>query len=162
MTRDTGRSPAGGVLRRGAGPVCGSAGRRGSSGWRPAVAIRSAAASSAARARRAPCSRRGPGNRIRCAKDTGLRNLPLHGFAQNQIWCEIVALASDLLAWTAMLALTGPARRWEPRRLRLRLFSAAGRLVRGGRRLRLRLSAVWPWAPDITAAFSRLQALTPG
>jgi hypothetical protein len=28
------------------------------------------------------------------------------------------------------------ARRWEPKRLRLRLFSAAGRLVRGGRRLR--------------------------
>jgi len=61
-----------------------------------------------------------------------------------------------------MLGLTGTARRWEPKRLRLRLFSAAGRIVRGGRRLRLRLSAAWPWAPDITAAFSRLQALTPG
>ena len=31
----------------------------------------------------------------------------------------------DLLAWMPMLALTGKARRWEPRRLRLRLFSAA-------------------------------------
>ena len=58
----------------------------------------------------------------RCAKDTGLRNLPLHGYAQNQIWCEIVALACELLSWMAMLALTGPARRWEPRRLRLRLL----------------------------------------
>ena len=48
-----------------------------------------------------------------------------------------------------MLALDGPARAWEPKRLRLRLFSAAGRLVRGGRRLRLRLAATWPWAsPD--------------
>jgi hypothetical protein len=28
-----------------------------------------------------------------------LRNLPLHGFAQNQIWCEIVALAYELLTW---------------------------------------------------------------
>jgi len=107
--------------------------------------------------RRARCE-----DRIRCAKDTGLRNLPLQGFAQNQIWCEIVALASDLLAWTAMLALDGPARRWEPKRLRLRLLSAAGRLVRGGRGLRLRISAAWPWAPDITTAFSRLQALAPG
>ena len=32
-------------------------------------------------------------DRIRGAKDTGLTNLPLHDFAQNQIWCAIVALA---------------------------------------------------------------------
>ena len=107
--------------------------------------------------RRARCE-----DRIRCAKDTGLRNLPLHGFAQNQIWCEIAALACELLAWMAMLALTGKARRWEPKRLRLRLFSAAGRIIRGGRRIRLRIAATWPWAPDITTAFSRLQALPPG
>jgi DDE family transposase len=107
--------------------------------------------------RRARCE-----DRIRCAKDTGLRNLPLKGFAQNQIWTEIVALACDLLAWTAMLALEGPARRWEPKRLRLRLFSAAGRLVRGGRRQRLKISARWPWAAQITAAISRLHALAPG
>ena len=36
--------------------------------------------------RRARCE-----DRIRCAKDTGLANLPLHDFAQNQIWCAIVA-----------------------------------------------------------------------
>jgi hypothetical protein len=107
--------------------------------------------------RRARCE-----DRIRCAKDTGLRNMPLHGFEQNQIWCEIVALACELLAWMAMLALTGPARRWEPKRLRLRLFSAAGRLVRGSRKLRLRLAARWPWSRDITAAISRLHALAPG
>ncbi len=104
--------------------------------------------------RRARCE-----DRIRCAKDTGLRNLPLHGYDQNQIWCQIVALACELLAWTQMLALTGPARRWEPKRLRLRIFSCAGRIVRGSRRLRLRLAARWPWTPDITAAIGRLQAL---
>src|SRR5690349_12312302 len=65
--------------------------------------------------RRARCE-----DRIRCAKDTGLRNLPLKGFAQNQLWCEIVALACELLAWTQMLALAGTARRREPKRLRLR------------------------------------------
>jgi hypothetical protein len=32
-------------------------------------------------------------------KDTGLRNLPLKGYAQNRLWCEIVALASELIAW---------------------------------------------------------------
>jgi hypothetical protein len=107
--------------------------------------------------RRARCE-----DRIRCAKDTGLRNLPLKGFAQNQLWCEIVALACELLAWTQMLALPGPARRWEPKRIRLRIFAVAGRLVRGGRRLRLRLAERWPWTRQITAAISRLQALPSG
>jgi hypothetical protein len=107
--------------------------------------------------RRARCE-----DRIRNAKDTGLRGLPLHGFAQNQLWCELAAMAGELLAWTAMLALEGPARAWEPKRLRLRLFTAAGRLVRGGRRLRLRLAATWPWASQLTAAITRLQAYVPG
>jgi len=107
--------------------------------------------------RRARCE-----DRIRCAKDTGLRNLPLKGFAANQLWCEVVALACDLLAWTQMLALAGDARRWEPKRLRLRLFSVAGRLARSGRRLRLRLAERWPWASEVTAAVTRLQALPSG
>jgi len=107
--------------------------------------------------RRARCE-----DRIRCAKDTGLRSLPFQGFAQNQAWCEIVALACELLAWMQMLALTGTARRWEPKRLRLRIFAVAGRLARGGRRLRLRLAGRWPWAGQITAAVSRLQALPAG
>jgi hypothetical protein len=107
--------------------------------------------------RRARCE-----DRIRCAKDTGLRNLPLRGFAQNQLWCELVALASELTAWTQLLALHGPARRWEPRKLRFRLLAIAGRLARGGRRLRLRIDASWPWAPQVTAAFTRLASLSPG
>ena len=106
--------------------------------------------------RRARCE-----DRIRCAKDTGLRNLPLQGFTQNQVWCEIVALACDLLAWTQMLALTGEARRWEPRRLRLRLFTCAGRIVRGSRRLKLRLAASWPWTAETITAITRLQDLAP-
>jgi hypothetical protein len=106
--------------------------------------------------RRARCE-----DRIRNAKDTGLRNLPLHGYEQNQVWCEITALACELLAWMQMLALRGPGRRWEPKRLRLRIFAVAGRIVRGGRRLRLRLAARWPWATQITAATTRLDALAP-
>jgi hypothetical protein len=61
--------------------------------------------------RRARCE-----DRIRIAKDTGLENLPLHGFAQNQIWFAVVALAVELTAWMQTLALTGhAARRWEPK-----------------------------------------------
>jgi hypothetical protein len=40
--------------------------------------------------RRARCE-----DRIRWAKDTGLRNLP-DGYDQNKIWCEITALACEL------------------------------------------------------------------
>ncbi|MFD8425726.1 IS1380 family transposase [Streptomyces sp. NPDC059668] len=98
-------------------------------------------------------------DRIRAARDTGLRNLPLHKSAQNQLWLEIVQLAQDLLAWMPMLALAGGARRWEPKRLRLRLFSAAARLVTTGRRRTLRLTRHWPWTDVITSAVDRLQAL---
>jgi hypothetical protein len=51
-----------------------------------------------------------PGN---AGPDTaGLRNLPLHGFSQNQIWCELAAMACELLAWMAMLALDVPCPLW--------------------------------------------------
>lgn len=98
-------------------------------------------------------------DRIRAARATGLRNQPLHDAAQNQIWLEIVQIALDLLAWMPMLALTGQARRWEPRRLRLRQFSAAAQMVTTGRRRILRLAGHWPWTGVITEALQRLAAL---
>ncbi|MFD5066020.1 IS1380 family transposase, partial [Streptomyces sp. NPDC058394] len=98
-------------------------------------------------------------DRIRNARATGLRNLPLHDTAQNQIWLEIVQLALDLLAWLPMLALTGKPRLWEPRRLRLRLFSAAAQLVTTARRRHLRFTCHWPWTDVITGAIQRLDAL---
>ncbi|CAK7284819.1 IS1380 family transposase [Streptomyces misionensis] len=104
--------------------------------------------------RRARCE-----DRIRNARDTGLRNLPLHDTAQNQIWLEIVQIALDLLAWMPMLALTAETRRWEPKRLRLRLFSAAAQLVTTGRRRWLRFTARWPWTDVITRAIQRLAVL---
>ena len=106
--------------------------------------------------RRARCE-----DRIRIAKDTGLRNLPLHGFAANQIWCAIVALASDLLAWMGMLALTShDARRWEPKRLRLRLFTIPASIARTARQTLLHLSDRAPWATVAVDAINRLEHLT--
>jgi hypothetical protein len=99
-------------------------------------------------------------DRIRSAKDTGPANLPLHDFAQNQIWCAIVALACELLAWLQMLALTSnhaqpDAGRWEHKRLRLRLLSIPARLVRGARRTRLRLAPT-PWTDLVMTAWDHL------
>ena len=46
-----------------------------------------------------------------------------------------------------MLALTtDPARRWEPKRLRLRLFTVPASLARTGRRILLHLASKVPWA----------------
>jgi hypothetical protein len=97
-------------------------------------------------------------DRIRGLKDTGLRNLPLHGLAQNQIWLEIIALAADLLAWTQTLAWPDhPARRWEPKKLRFRVLAVAGQIIRSGRRRRLRLPRDWPWNHVIDTGWAALQ-----
>src|SRR6185437_10083910 len=86
-------------------------------------------------------------DRIRAAKDTGLRNLPLHGLDQNRIWQAVLALACDITAWAQMLALhEHPARRWEPKRLRLRLFSLPADLACHARTVVLHLPAHAPWA----------------
>jgi len=100
-------------------------------------------------------------DRIRCAKDTGLTNLPLHDFAQNQIWCAIVALACELTAWMQTLALPAhPAPRWEPKRLRTRLFTIPATLARTGRRRLLHLADHHPWATTVRDAVARLRDLT--
>jgi hypothetical protein len=99
-------------------------------------------------------------DRIRCAKDTGLTNLPLHDFAQNRIWCAIVALACELTAWMQMLAFANAeARRWEPKRLRLRLFSIAGQLATTARRTTLHLSSHAPWVRLLADAINVLRTL---
>jgi hypothetical protein len=98
-------------------------------------------------------------DRIRAAKDTGLRNLPFHDMTQNRIWLAITALASELLAWTARLALPTNAALYEPKRLRLRILATAGRLVRTARRHVLHIDPTWPWADVITLAHTRLRAL---
>ena len=75
-------------------------------------------------------------DRIRQLKDTGLTNLPLQAFAKNQIWLELACPAYELLTWTQTLAFVDEqARRWEPKRLRLRLFAVAARIITTGRRI---------------------------
>ena len=104
-------------------------------------------------------------DRIRVAKDTRLTNLPLHDFTQNQISCAIVALACELTARMQMLTFTNAignshqARRWEPKRLRLRLCSTAARLARTGRRTLIHLARDDAWTNLLLNALTRLRAL---
>jgi hypothetical protein len=106
--------------------------------------------------RRARCE-----DRIRNAKDCGLNKLPLHGFGQNRIWLLITQIACSLLAWAQMLAFdsVNPARRWEPKRLRLRLITCPAELVRAARRTIVRYNQRHPWAATLAAALARLRAL---
>jgi len=111
--------------------------------------------------RRARCE-----DRIRIAKDTGLANLPLASFNANQIWCAVVALAAEITAWMQLLAFTdtdtGTARRWEPKKLRYRIFTIPATLARSGRRVVLHLSTRSPWAALTLTGLGRLADLAPG
>jgi hypothetical protein len=98
-------------------------------------------------------------DRIRCAKDTGLRNFPFHDFAANAAWLEIVLCASDLLAWTQLLCLDGELARAEPKRLRYCLLHTPARLAHHARRSVLRLAANWPWNHELRRAFVRLRRI---
>ena len=108
--------------------------------------------------RRARCE-----DRIHIAKDTGLANLPLASFNANRIWCAVVALAADVTAWIGMLALAGhDARKWEPKKLRYRIFTIPATLARTGRRVRLHLSTRSPWAHLALTGLGRLADLASG
>jgi Transposase DDE domain group 1 len=100
-------------------------------------------------------------DRIRTGKDTGLDRFPSRQFSINAAWLTAVMLAVDLLSWTQTILLhdIAPLVKAEPKTLRYRLLHVAARLVRGGRRQRLRLDRHWPWATALADAFARCAAL---
>ncbi|AVH61467.1 hypothetical protein C4B68_27995 [Streptomyces dengpaensis] len=96
---------------------------------------------------------------IRCGKTTGFGRFPSRHFAINSTWLELSLAAIDLLAWMRLLLLDGELATAEPKKLRYRLLHVAARLTCGSRRLRLRISATWPWRHELATAFHRLAAL---
>jgi hypothetical protein len=76
------------------------------------------------------------------------------------MWCAVVHLACELLAWAQMLGyLEHPARRWEPKRLRLRLFATAAGLARHARVLVAHLAAGHPWTELVLAGRAAITGL---
>jgi hypothetical protein len=88
-----------------------------------------------------------------------MRNLPFHNLNQNRIWLAVAALAADLPAWCARLALPTGAATYEPKRMRLRILAVVGRIVRTVRRRVLHIDPAWPWADAITTVHARLCTL---
>jgi len=100
-------------------------------------------------------------DRIRNGKDRGLRNLPCQDLHTNAAWIELALTAADLTTWAQVLCFTGTLRKAEPKRLCYQALHVAGRLVRTGRRLILRLTRTGhgppTWPPRSTGS-----ALHPG
>jgi len=100
-------------------------------------------------------------DRIREAKNTGLRNLPFGGYVANEAWLQLVLIAMDLTAWAQHLCLDGPLAAAEPKKLRYRLWHTAARIATTGRITTVRLDRNWPWAAALAAAFKRLRTALP-
>src|SRR5271167_4848249 len=96
---------------------------------------------------------------IRTGKDAGLGHFPSFDFGINAAWLTAAMTGQILLAWLKLLALDGDLAKAEPKTLRYRVLHSAARLVRGGRKRRLKIQATWPWADAITAAWQRIDAL---
>jgi hypothetical protein len=100
-------------------------------------------------------------NRIRAAKDTGLRNLPCVDVVCNDAWLQLVLCAQDLIAWMQSLCFDGALRVAEPKRLRHRVFHAAAQVAHTGGQTIVRFQRTWPWVTDIVTAFTRLRVAFP-
>jgi hypothetical protein len=100
-------------------------------------------------------------DRIRCGKDTGLGKLPSKRFAINAAWLVCALTAIDLIAWMQTILLTNQPElaNAEPKTLRYRLLHVAARIVRGARKLRLKIDRQWRWARVLAGSFHRLRSL---
>ncbi len=87
--------------------------------------------------------------------------MPSRQFAINAAWLACALTAIDLLAWAQTILLHDDPElaRAVPKKLRYRLLHVAARLIRGGRRLRLKIERNWRWAHALAQAFARLRAL---
>jgi len=99
-------------------------------------------------------------DRIREAKNTGLRNLPCRGWNENNAWLQVILTAVDLIAWTQLIAFHQHPElaRCEIATFRYRVLHVAARLTRSARVTRLRIDATWRWATHIATAWAALRA----
>ena len=89
--------------------------------------------------------------------DMGMSHFPTKSFGGNAAWLVLNTIAHNLTRWTARLGLE--VGHVMTKKIRRRIYSVAGRLIRTGRRVILRLPRRWPWADQITAALERLRAV---
>ena len=98
-------------------------------------------------------------DRIRQAKSTGLRNLPCRGFNENAAWLEVVMMATDLIAWTKLIAFHDDPvlARCEIAAFRYRVLHVAARIPRRARPACLRIDKTWRGPAAIAAGWHRIR-----
>ena len=98
-------------------------------------------------------------DRIRQAKATGLRNLPCRAWNENNAWLQVVLMATDLIAWTKLIAFAdNPAlARCEIAAFRYRVLHVAARITHGARQVHLRIDRTWRWAAAIATGWARIR-----
>ncbi len=89
--------------------------------------------------------------------------LPTGLFGANAAWSRLNVLAQNLLCWMQVVALPPRLLGRRPKALRFHVFGLAGRLIRTGRRLLLRIGAGVETARELVAARGRIRdaALAP-
>ena len=99
-------------------------------------------------------------DRIREAKNTGLRNLPCRGFAENTAWLHTLLTAIDLVCWTKILGFTNTPTlaHAEIATFRNLVLHVAARITRGARQVRLRIDQTCRYANAIAAAWLTIRA----
>jgi hypothetical protein len=99
-------------------------------------------------------------DRIREAKNTGLRNLPCRGFDENAAWLETLLTATDLVCWTKLLGFadTPALAHAEIATFRNLVLHVAARLTTGARYIRVRIDHTWKYAEAITTAWLKIRA----
>jgi hypothetical protein len=99
-------------------------------------------------------------DRIREAKNTGLRNLPCRGFDENAAWLETLLAATDLVCWTKLLGFhnTPALAHAEIATFRNLVLHVAARITTTARTIRIRIDQTWRWATAITQAWLAIRA----
>ncbi len=99
-------------------------------------------------------------DRIREAKNTGLRNLPCRGWEENVAWLETLLTATDLVCWAKLLGFTGTPvlAHAEIGTFRNLVLHVAARLTRSARQVHVRIDRTWKYAEVIADAWLRIRA----
>jgi hypothetical protein len=92
-------------------------------------------------------------------EDFGLGHAPLENFFGNWAWWHASVLAHNVARWLRVLALPASFATCRGKRLRLAFLNVAARVVRSGRRLRLKLPRGYAHAGAFIAALARINAL---
>jgi len=92
-------------------------------------------------------------------EDFGMNHAPVQNFFGNWLWWLAAALAYNVGRWLRVLALPESYRTCRGKRLRTSFINIAGRVVRSGRRIVLRLPRAYRHAEAFIAALGNLREL---